>query len=226
MATSLNASGVLFNDSSTQATAFVGGRGQVVTASGTFTIPAGITALKVTVVGGGAGGQSATGYVYYTGPYMTANYAARTGVCGSGGGTAISYLTGLTPGATLTVTVGAGGAQNAAGGTSSVASGTQTISTISATGGTVGTGAGGLGVGGDLVFYGDQQIDANGPIFGGGTALGGRGGQRGASEGNAGIAATIVGSGGGGAYSYGSSSNYYVTVAGGAGFRGAVIFEW
>jgi hypothetical protein len=223
MATSLNASGVLFNDSSTQATAFVGGRGQVFTANGTFTIPEGITALKVTVVGGGAGGQSAVGYVYYVGPYATATYASRTGVSGSGGGTAIKYLTGLTAGATLAVTVGTGGAQNVAGGTSSVASGTQTITTISATGGTVGTGVGGLGSGGDLVFYGNEGAST---LYGGGTALGGRGGAKGLSQGSAGAAATIIGSGGGGAYSYGETNNYYNTVAGGAGFRGVVIFEW
>ena len=35
----------------------VGDRGQVFTSSGTFTIPAGVSAIKVTVVGGGGGGQ-------------------------------------------------------------------------------------------------------------------------------------------------------------------------
>jgi hypothetical protein len=107
----------------------------VFTANGTFTIPTGKTTVKVTVVGGGGGGAR-----------------GGTGDCctrGNGGssGMAIKYLTGLTPGNTLTVTRGGGGAggtgsdpaNGSAGGTSSVASGTQTITTISCTGGAAGT---------------------------------------------------------------------------------------
>ena len=139
---------------------YVGAGGQIFTANGTFTIPAGVTAVKVTVVGGGGAGGGAP----------TANNAyAPFG--GAAGGHAIKYLTGLTPGATLAVTVGLGGTGVSAGngnsgGTSSVASGTQTISTISATGGSGGTGnimiggtyygpvAGGSGSGGDLNMVG------------------------------------------------------------------------
>lgn len=57
MAASLNTNGVLYGDSSQQNTAFLGGRATVYTSSGsgTFTIPTGITAIKVTVVGGGGG---------------------------------------------------------------------------------------------------------------------------------------------------------------------------
>jgi hypothetical protein len=126
----------------------------------TFTIPTGKTALKITVIGGG-GGSGGTG-------------AANTSSGGGAGGCAIKYLTGLTPGNTLSVTVGAAGTAGAAsggsyttggtGGTSSVASGTQTITTISATGGAGGTGAplndwqsggnGGLGSNGDVNSYG------------------------------------------------------------------------
>ena len=60
MSTSINSSGVTFPDATTQTTAagvsFPGVLGQVFTSSGTFTIPSGVTALKITVVGGGGGG--------------------------------------------------------------------------------------------------------------------------------------------------------------------------
>jgi hypothetical protein len=123
--------------------------------STTFTIPSGKTVVKVTVVGGGGGGGG---------------YNAAGG--GGAAGTAVSYLTGLTAGNTLTITVGNGGtgggnANGNAGATSSVASGTQTITTVSATGGsggpgvntsgtqgTSGGGAGGSGSGGNLNMTG------------------------------------------------------------------------
>ena len=90
MSTSIGSSGVTFPDATTLATAagiIPGMKGQVFTSSGTFTIPTGVTALKVNVVGGGGGSGSG-----YSGG-------------GGAGGAAISYLTGLTAGNTLTVTV-------------------------------------------------------------------------------------------------------------------------
>jgi len=113
----------------------------VFTSNGTFTIPAGVTKVRVTVVGGGGNGGT---------------YAPDFGGGGGGGGTAIKILTGLTPGNTLLYTVGAAGA------TSSVANGTQLIVTgnISATGGASGGaitgGAGGTGINGDLNISGAQ----------------------------------------------------------------------
>jgi hypothetical protein len=132
--------------------------GQIFTGNGTFTIPTGITALKVTVVGGGGGGNSSWGL-------NTSPPAQGTG--GGSGATAISYLTGLTPGGTLAVTIGAGGTSPnsygglgaaGTGGSSTVASGTQSISTI--------TGGGGAG-GGILI----NNEGGNGGA--GGTASGG-----------------------------------------------------
>jgi hypothetical protein len=96
---------------------------QTFTSNGTFTIPSGVTAVTVTVVGGGGGG----------------NNTSSSG--GGGGGAAIKLLTGLTPGNTLSVTVGGGGGTTGSGGTSSVSSGSQSITTISATGGAVGVSA-------------------------------------------------------------------------------------
>ena len=56
MAITTNATTLTFNDSTTMTTApgpYSGGRGQVFTSNGTFTIPSGVTSLKITVVGGG-----------------------------------------------------------------------------------------------------------------------------------------------------------------------------
>jgi hypothetical protein len=112
--------------------AYPGLRGQFFSSSGTFTIPTGITAIKVSLVSGGGGGSG--GY--------SVGCSTGVGSRGGPGGSAVQTFTGLTPGNTLTVTVGAAGSGGASfngngtsGGTSSVASGTQTITTIQATGG-------------------------------------------------------------------------------------------
>lgn len=163
--------------SSPPASTYVGSGGQVYTSGiNTFTIPTGVTALKVTVVGGGGSGQGATGpcgctvangntggtssvssgtqtisTISATGGTGGMNTAANGGLgsggdlnnrgmqqnnsgtsifssqtinaagvngaggggqkTGGAGGSAIKFLTGLTPGNTLTVTIGAGGAQ-------------------------------------------------------------------------------------------------------------------
>lgn len=117
--------------------------GQAFTSSGTFTVPAGVTAVRVTVVG--AGGGSGGGY-FTAGCPPTSN----AGGMGAPGGFTVSYISGLVAG-TLTVTVGTAGANGTGngtvsptagtgGGTSSVSSGTNnTISTVQATGGGGGT---------------------------------------------------------------------------------------
>jgi hypothetical protein len=72
-------------------------------ASGSFTVPAGITRAVITCMGGGGGGGT-----------------TATGNVGGSGGFGIVYITGLS--GTYTVTVGAGGASGAAGSTSSFGS--------------------------------------------------------------------------------------------------------
>jgi hypothetical protein len=170
--------------------------------SATWTIPAGITKVRVTVVGGGGNG------------------AGSAGGGGGGGGAAIKILTGLTPGNTLLYTVGGAGA------TSQVASGTQTITTISATGGSAGTsgaagGAGGIGSNGDLNFAGggggsgvNTSLDE--PRVGGhgGDSFFGGGGY-GTQNVGSGVAGRAYGGGGSGSYTSGSS-----------GAAGVVIFEY
>lgn len=202
-------------------TSLPGAQGQVFTSSGTFTIPTGITAIKVTTQGGGGGGGGAN----------HGNCGNQgTGGNGGGGGCAIKFLTSLTPGNTLAVTVGGGGNSNAAGGNSTVASGTQSITTIQGTGGsggnsgndTTGTsGAGGGTSGGDASMPGSAFDRPWAPI--GGASVFGRGGRglvnySGNTNGQAG---TAYGGGGSGAQANGPGSG-----SGGAGGAGVVIIEW
>ena len=180
----------------------------------TFTIPAGVTQVKATIVAGGGAGGAGTG--------TNAN-----GAGGGAGGSAIKWLTGLTPGNTLTVTVGA------AGGSSSIASGTQTITTVSATAGSGASGsspgAGGVGSSGDLNIGGGGGSGGAG-AFGttvgmsggaGGSSILGGGGQGGTTFGGAGGAGRVYGGGGGG----GGGGPCGAGPAG-AGAQGVVIFEY
>ena len=198
---------------SVASSALPGVLGQAFTTNGTFTIPSGVTAIKATVVGGGGGG--------------------KTGAAGAGGGTAISYLTSLTPGNTLAVTIGGGGSgastgTGGTGGTSQVASGTQTISTISASGGGGG-------------YIGGPYIDSSGGTGSGGTiniggGAGGRNSPGGSSTLGGGGASSLYdatagsgrnyGAGGGSAGTYTPCGSPTSNGTGGAGAGGVVIFEW
>ena len=160
----------------------LGVRGQVFTSSGTFTVPLGVSAVKVTVVGGGGGSGTASG-----------NPACTGG--GGGGGTAIQWVTGLTQSSTVSVTVGVGGGIATSGGTSSFGA------YCSATGGggsasaptgnqaTVG-GAGGTGSGGNINIAGGAGTAA---YFDGtnGNTMGGCGGSAGGGVGINGIDALL-----------------------------------
>lgn len=215
--------------SAAPASSYVGGRGQTFTGNGTFTIPTGITAVKVTVVGGGGGSGGGGNSLQASGG-------------GGGGGAAISFLTGLTPGNTLTVTVGSGGTagntsggNGGAGGNSSVASGTQSISTITGNGGSGSNGtatlpfdggAGGSSSGGTINIVGQGGGAGSGTItcaFGisgtGGSSILGGGGRGRIGSNLTGFAGNLYGGGGGG--SCGGGGN-----AGAAGAAGVVIFEW
>jgi len=196
--------------STAPAAGYVGPTTQVFSSNGTFTIPSGITKVKVTLVGGGGGtaGALTNGEV----------------LAGGGGATAIKWLTSLTSGNTISVTVGSGGTASGssgvaggAGGNSSIASGTQSITTVTANGGAGGgvsgvgsPGSGGTATNGDLNMSGSSGTTS--PIAGfsifstpvyshvAGNAIGGGGGGR---------------PGGAGASSSGV-----------AGAAGIVVFEW
>jgi len=76
---------------------------QVFTSSGTFTVPAGITKVKVWVVGGGGTG----------GPTSSYGCGATGGGGGGAGGVGQAFISGLTPGANITVTVAPGASGSA-----------------------------------------------------------------------------------------------------------------
>jgi len=184
----------------------------------TFTVPANVTAIEVEVWGAGAGSSAGVG-----------GYASAGG---GGGGYAKRLITGLTPGATITATVGAGGtggtlaALPTAGGTSSFGA------YVSATGGVINVSTtlfdgsarsgGGQGVGGDLTCGGGWSeapylmVNTSGQTGGNGGAgaLGGAGGGGNVASGSAG---SWPGGGGGG-----SGVNY----DGLPGADGAIIVRW
>ena len=207
-------------------TSLPGAQGQVFTASGTFTVPAGISAVKVTVVGGGGGSGRALG-----GSDSYGVYGANSGG-GGGGAAAIGYVTGLTAGATVAVTVGGGGSSGGTttnggtGGTSSFgayASCTGGVgavlanSTVSSNGG-----AGGTASGSGFALINGSAGSRVGSI-GGGSYLGPTnlppvGGSSGVF---AGIAGKGYGGGASGACAYGG-----VAQSGAAGAAGIIIVEW
>ena len=162
---------------------------QVFTSSGTFTVPAGITRAKVTVVGGGGSG------------------ASGVGGGGGGGGTAIEIVTGLTPGGTVTVTVG-GVAGTSSFGAYCSATGGATVASI------VG-GAGGVGSGGDINLSGSG---GGGGGTGSGFSVYGVGGS--SSFGGGGYGGVNTAGGNGGNYGGGGAGG------GGTGAGGVVIVEY
>lgn len=177
----------------------------------TYTIPTGITAIFGQVCGaGGAGGGSASG---------------NPGGCGGGGGYAEGWITGLTPGNTISITVGAGGVgvsgtNGGNGGTSSIGAFMSATGGNGAVGGSaVGSpgGQGGLGSGGEVNLWGGYGSDGTvGDGLGGASYFGG--GSR--AFNNTPLAAQMApGGGGGGSYNT-------ATRAGANGRDGIVILRW
>lgn len=126
----------------------------------TITIPTGATKANVTLwgaSGGGGGAKASPG-------------TGAVGGSGGGAGALIKYLSGITAGNTLALTVGAAGTAGAttptnggAGGNSTLASGTETITTLTANGGSGGVAANGasttsLGGAGGTATNGDLNI--------------------------------------------------------------------
>lgn len=193
--------------------AYIGFNSQSFTSSGTFTIPAGVTAIKATVVGaGGSGGVGGTN--------------AFGGGGGGGGGTAIKYFTGLTPGNTLTVTAGS---------SNSISSGTEIITTVSASSGgsAVGSsqiigGSGGIGSNGTINIQG--SAGTNGSSIGnsviGSSAVGGVGGSSTHGGGGRGGSSAGGSSGGSAGGNYGGGGGGSGGGSAGNGAPGIVIFEW
>ena len=129
MTITVGGTNITFSNSTNQATAYIGEANyQVFSSSGTFTVPTGITQVKVYVFGGGGGGAGSD----------FGSIQGRTGINGS---TGVAIVTGLTPGASIAVTVGAGGnggngGSNSVAATNGAAGGTSSFgSYVSAAGG-------------------------------------------------------------------------------------------
>jgi hypothetical protein len=175
------------------------------TTSGSYTIPVGVTCIKVECWGAGGGGSSVSS-------------KNRQGGGGGGGAYATSFMT-VIPGTNYTVVVGAGGPANTSGGATSFnintviaagGSGAANNSTSGAAGGTVAASTG------STVFAGGNG--ANGATYsgggGGGAGSAGTGGN--ASGGTAGTGTALYG-GSGGSGVTGESNGNNGTVYGGGG---------
>jgi hypothetical protein len=195
------------------------------TSSGTYVVPPACTTVEAEVWGAGSG-----------------SWASVTGICGgggSGGGYARKLITGLTPGSSITVTVGAGGTA----GTTGVAPGAGGASSfgsyISATGGSLNVlntpaapifgNIAGVGSSGDLDLPGGDGGQGGGnQTIAGGTYIGNQGGYGGEGA----MAGGVINSGatgnagrfpGGGASGAGTGTSGTTAYAGAAGAAGYVI---
>jgi|TARA_R110002110_G_scaffold19125_4_gene79640 hypothetical protein len=153
---------------------------QVFTATGTWTKPAGISSVRVQLVGGGAAGN-------------------HSGYGGGAGGYSEEFID-VSAVSTVAVTVGAAVAGNTAGNTSSFGS------YLSATGGSLGAsaygGLGGVGTGGDINTYGGGggYHDGAASSSGGSSYFGGGQQGRGSTFGTNTAAHLAYGGGGIGVY--------------------------
>lgn len=199
-------SGIMVNGDGT-ITAIPHGK-QLFTSSGTFTVPAGITQVWVTMCGGGGGGAGG-------------GNGSGTSGGGSGGWYYMQPIT-VTSGQLIAVTVGNGGSAGAANSNGGTGGTTSFGSFLSATGGEGGrnTSSNGLYVGGSGGIPNGQN--GGSPLgdymggMGGSTPLG-SGGLPSSPFSSSGIAGTGYGSGG-------SAGNHVYT--GGVGRPGIVIVEW
>lgn len=202
-----------------------------------FGVPAGVTKIKVTVVGGGGGGGGVT---------------AVTGAAGGGGAGSVAtyYFTGITSASAVTGTgVGGGGAGGAnTGATGTAGTNTQFILngvTLTGVGGSGGAGvtvAATAGVGGAGGTIGTQSGGTASLLIGWAGSAGGNGAATatvtnnssgagapgymggGGAQGRAG--ATAVGQNASGIGAGGSGALGATAGAGGNGSSGAVIVEW
>ena len=191
---------------------------QIFTTSGTFTVPAGVTQVSAVVVGGGGGGGDSTA-------------GDEPGAGGGGGGLAYGTFT-VTPGESLTVTVGTGGAggEGNNGNATTIARGATTLLSGGGGGGGSSTdgddsggGAGGSSGGterdgGGTGGQGGSTTDSTTGCGGGGGAAGySDNGGAGADIGTTNATAGAGGGGGGGGSGNGTSSG---GGGGGVGLRG------
>lgn len=171
----------------------------LITSGTSWTVPAGVTRIRVRLVGGGGGG-------YSTGSNSNTIYASA-----AGGGYCESIMT-VTPGNTISLSIGAGGVGSTAntGGSGMTAGGTTTFGALSATGGAPGgasVSVGGIGYNGNVMNHGGENGIGNSavqiPSIPGGSFVSGN------------------------TYTYGCGGmSYGYTYAGQSGYQGCIIIEY
>jgi hypothetical protein len=205
----------------------------------TWTVPTGVTSCYVKVMGGGGAGGGG-------------NNVLAMGYGGGGGGASERYVTGLTPGSTVTVTVGGGGA--GVSGASGNSGGSSSFGAYcSATGGTGGSrfaigtlpapasAANGTGTGGSLNLTG-KYAQVLGPFYSYASGCGGSISQQcyGQAGGfgayidlgtpglyNTTFSANVAGSAASGYGAGGGGAQFFsVNQTGGAGASGVVIIQF
>jgi hypothetical protein len=234
MPTSLVSTGVQFPDDTIQTTAGAGGNyiQRVYTSPATWTKPANLKAVKVTVIGGGGGGGGARG-TETPNPEPPSSPAPRSGGHGGGGGFALEYLDAPAIPGPVSVTVGSGGTAGPAPGTvggysSGGTGGSSSFGPfLSATGGAgsgSGTpGAGGAGSGGQVNIPGGRSNSSSvGRDSGNNTTPLGPANQSAPGFG-AGVVGNVYGNGATGALAPGVPG--FTPYAGGVGGAGIVIVE-
>lgn len=138
--------------------------GKVFTTSGSWTVPAGVTKIVVTGCGGGGGGSR----------YSTSSFCTQA-AGGAGAGGIINYPFTVTPGQSISVTIGAGGAGTTTSGNGTGATGGSTtfsgagISTVTLSGG--GASQGSSSTGGTCSGVNGYLVGGNGTNSAGGAAL-------------------------------------------------------
>lgn len=177
----------------------------------TFVVPSGVTKVKVRVWGAGGGSSASSG---------AGSYTAGAG----GGGYAERFISGLTPGQSITVTVGAGGTAATAGNRGGPGGTSSFGAYASATGGagadpnpSLGV-SGGFGTGGDINIQGQQGSGSLASTKAGDGGAGGGGGGPMAPGGAGGINP--------GNFPGGGSAGAAPGVAGAAGAGGSVYVAW
>lgn len=191
-------------------------------ASGSWTVPCGVTSVTITIWGGGGGGGGSS--------------ANGSGGSGGGGGAQVTNTFVVTPGTVINYTIGAGGTAGAAaggtggsGGQTSVTSGVPAMSAAGGTGGTGNSGAVGV-AGANGVSAGGTVTNGTNGVVGG--ASGGNGGNGGGASGGsgglgqtnaAGLSGNAPGGGGGGGEDNGGGSG---DRSGGAGGSGQISFTY
>lgn len=216
---------------------------QTFTASGTFTVPVGVTKIFVSACAGGAGGGGGGGTIG-----SASLYGGGGGAGGGAGQSIIRQMYSVTAGQSIAITIGAGGAGGTAGqgtGTNGGAGGAGgntvigalvTLTGASSPGGGQGMSASTIGAGGSFAAgYPAGNAGGDGAYaglggMGGSSPFGGGGGGGRASTATIaaqnGTVAVGYGSGGGGAGgSYGNNGGQ-ASGPGGNGAPGIVIIEW